>query len=191
METKLYCQFVSFALKPLNCFNVAFQTSASKIGTLQQDVRNLLRSFLSNFVRLELLATTSNEDIHMFSYESPSNQLLNDKLGIGTATRLHLIENSDELEGTRREDNFYHTIRQFYVECVRKMIAKFPFADKTINDLCVLDPRHRYETSAASVTRLFKLWRRRWFTHKNLISQKLYNIVHFAIYSAAYTSCII
>ena len=100
VETKLYCQFVSFVLKPLNCFNVAFQSSASKIGTLQQDVRNLLRSFLSNFIRPELLAATSNEDIHTFSYESPSNQLSNDELGIGTAARLLLIENSDELEGT-------------------------------------------------------------------------------------------
>ena len=98
VETKLYCQFVSFALKPLNCVNVAFQTSASKIGTLQQDIRNLLRSFLSNFIRPELLAATSNEDIHTFSYESPSNQLSNDELGIGTAARLLLIENSDELE---------------------------------------------------------------------------------------------
>ena len=84
VETKLYCQFVSFALKQLNCFNVAFQTSASKIGTLQQNVRNLLRSFLSNFIRPELLAATSNEDIHTFSYENPSNQLSNDELGIGT-----------------------------------------------------------------------------------------------------------
>ena len=64
LETKLYCLFVSFALKPLNCFNVAFQISVSKIGTLQQNVHNLLRSFLSNFIRPELLAATSNEDIH-------------------------------------------------------------------------------------------------------------------------------
>ena len=46
VETKLYCHFVAFALRPLNAFNVAFQTSASKIGTLQEDVRNLLRGFL-------------------------------------------------------------------------------------------------------------------------------------------------
>ena len=93
------------------------------------------------------MAATSNEDIHMFSYESPSNQFLNDELGIDTAMRLHLIKNSDELEGTRRED------RIGYLECVRKMIAKFPFADMTINDLSVIDPHHQFEASAASVTR--------------------------------------
>lgn len=48
IETRFFCQFLSFALKPLNSFNVALQTSASKLGTLQQDVCNLLWSFLSN-----------------------------------------------------------------------------------------------------------------------------------------------
>ena len=103
IETKLFCQFVSFALKPLNFFNTAFQTSASKLGTLQRDVRNLLRSFLSNFIQPQLLAATSCEDIHTFDYESPNSQLSNDEIGIGTSTRLYLIENSDELEGTPRE----------------------------------------------------------------------------------------
>lgn len=51
VETRLYCQFVTFALKPLNSFNIAFQTSASMIGTLQQDVRSLLCGFLSNFTK--------------------------------------------------------------------------------------------------------------------------------------------
>ena len=51
-------------------------------------------------------------------------------------TRLYLIENSHEFEGTQ------------------KVIAKFPFADSTIKDLCLLDPGHRFETNAASVTQL-------------------------------------
>lgn len=100
VETKLLCQFVAFALKPLNTFNTAFQTSASKIGTLQHDVRNLLRGFLSNFIKPELLAATTDDEIHYFDYANVRNQLCNDELGIGTAARLHLIEMSDELEGT-------------------------------------------------------------------------------------------
>ena len=51
VETKLFVQFVCFALKPLNRFNIAFQSSATKIGTMQADVRTLLRSFLANFVK--------------------------------------------------------------------------------------------------------------------------------------------
>ena len=85
METKLLCNFVSFALKLLNRFNVAFQTSASKIGTLQKDVCDL-RAFLSNFIKPELLAATSDATIHEFDYENTANQVFDDELGIGTAT---------------------------------------------------------------------------------------------------------
>lgn len=154
VETKLLCQFVAFALKPLNKFNTAFQTSASKIGTLQQDVRNLLRGFLSNFIKPELLAATTDDKIHKFDYANIRNQLSNDELGIGTAARLHLIEMSDELEGTQREKNFFLSVRQFYVECVQKIIAKFPFTDKTIGALSLLDPCNRHKVSSVSVTML-------------------------------------
>ena len=47
-EVKLLCHFISYAMKPLNKFSVAFQTSASCIGTLHSDVRSLLKSFMSN-----------------------------------------------------------------------------------------------------------------------------------------------
>ena len=82
VETKLFCQFVAFALKPLNSFNAAFQTSASKIGTLQKDVCNL-RGFLSNFIQPELLAAAPDDQIHTFDYENLSNQVSNDEIGGG------------------------------------------------------------------------------------------------------------
>ena len=78
VETKLYCHFVAFALRPLNAFNVAFQTSASKIGTLQEYVRNLLRGFLSNFIQPQLLAATPNDGIHSVDLENIANQLSNE-----------------------------------------------------------------------------------------------------------------
>ena len=86
------------------------QPFTSKIGTLQEDVRNLLCGFLSNFIQPELLATTSNEDIHSFDYENVANQLSNDELGIDSATRLLLIENSDILEGTKEEKKFFSSV---------------------------------------------------------------------------------
>lgn len=49
----------------------------------------------------QLLAVTSCEDIHTFDYESLNNQLSDDEIGIGTSTRLYLIGNSDEIEGTQ------------------------------------------------------------------------------------------
>ena len=94
-------------MRPLNAFNAAFQTSASKIGTLQEDVRNLLRGFLSNFIQPELLAATPNDGIHSVDFENIANQLCNDELGIGSAARLLFIEISDELEDIQEEQNFF------------------------------------------------------------------------------------
>ena len=105
-------------------------------------MRNLLRGFLSNFIQPELLAATPNDGIYSIGFENIANQLSNDKLGIGSAARLLLIENSDELEGTQEEQNFFQFVRKFYFECVKKMIAKFPFTDLTVSDLSILNPRH-------------------------------------------------
>ena len=76
----------------------AFQTSASKIGTLQQDVSELLRGFLSNSIQPELLAATPDDQIHTIENANVANQLSDDEMGIGTATRMNLTENADELE---------------------------------------------------------------------------------------------
>ena len=73
---------------------------------------------------------------------------------IGSATGLLLIENSDELEGTQEQQNCFSFVRKFYSECVRKMIAKFPFTDLTVSDLSILDPHHRIDVTVTSLTRL-------------------------------------
>ena len=73
---------------PLNAFNIVFQSSSSKIGTLQEDVCNLLCGFLSNFLHPDLLAVKSNEEIHSFNYGNIANQLSNGELGISSITTL-------------------------------------------------------------------------------------------------------
>ena len=97
--TKLFAQFVAYALKPLNKFNIALQSDASKIGTMQKDIQYLLRSFLANFVKPEVLATTPSETVHEVDFTSRDNHVSDDELGIGTAARLHMIECEDDLEG--------------------------------------------------------------------------------------------
>ena len=52
-ETKLWFHFVAFALKPLNAFNTALQTSSSKIGTMQQDMCRLLRMFFPQILSVQ------------------------------------------------------------------------------------------------------------------------------------------
>ena len=85
------CQFVAFALKPLNSFSAAFQTSTSKVGTLQQDTVALPCVFLSNFIKPEILSSTQNADLHKLDFAD-------------SATQLTMLENADDAEGTLVEE---------------------------------------------------------------------------------------
>ena len=154
LETKLWCYFVAFALKPLNAFNISLQTSASKIGTVQHDISQLLRSYLANFIRPECLVNVPIEEIALLDIEQPCLEVPDTELAIGSATRLLLIEEQDSIEGTHREVVFFSGVRQCYREVVHKMIAKLPFDDRTIQDLTLLDPRKRLSVSSESVYRL-------------------------------------
>ena len=91
---------------------------AKLVHTLQEDALKLLQGFLSNLIQPQLLAATPNEEIHIIDYGDVANQLSNDKLGIGSAVRLLLIEKSDELERAQEEGTFFQSVRDFYVECV-------------------------------------------------------------------------
>ena len=126
VETKLWCHFISFALKPLNTFNTALQTSASKIGTLQHDVSQLLRSYLTNFVLPECLADVTLDSIHEFNFCDAAVAVPDSELGIGAATRLLLEEEANSIEGTHQEVAFFAAVGEFYKEVVHKMVSKFP-----------------------------------------------------------------
>jgi hypothetical protein len=150
---KLICHFVSFALKPLNKFSQAFQTHASRIGSLQSDVRVLLQGYMSNFIKPEVI--TNADDITEISYLDRNNQVEDSELGIGTSTRLLLCgELEDEITGTIVESRFFSSVRSFYEVSVSKMIAKFPFSDDTLKELAFLDPRNRVASTPSGITNL-------------------------------------
>ena len=156
VETKLWCHFIAFALKPLNTFNTALQTSASKIGTLQHDISQLLRSYLTNFVRPECHADVTMDSIYEFNFCNGAVAVPDPELAIGTATRLLLEEEADSIEGTGKEVAFFAAVREFYKEAVHKMVSKFPFRDSTIRDLNLLDPKNRRSVTSSSAIRLAK-----------------------------------
>lgn len=110
---KLLCHFVAFVLKPLNRFSTAFQTNASRIGSLQSDVRGLLKSYMCNLIKPDVFKDVA--DITTLDYLDPDHQAVDDELGIGTTTRLLLSgELEDEVCGTSVERKFFKCVRSFY-----------------------------------------------------------------------------
>ena len=147
-EVKLLCNFVSYALKGFSKFSLAFQTHASRIGTLQADVLNLLKSFLSNFIDPGVLRQCL--DITTINYQDLNAQLKDSELAIGTSTRMLLCgELEEEVVGTAVEVRFYQTVCTFYQTAVCKILAKFPFKDRILKKLLILDPRNRSITDTA------------------------------------------
>ena len=96
------------------------------VATLDFDVRNLLRAYMSNFVDPDVLK--SEDDITAISYQDRSKQVNDDELGVGTTTRLLLCgELEDEVVGTHIETRFFEHVREFYETSVAKILTKFPF----------------------------------------------------------------
>ena len=143
---------MSFALKPLNKFSTVLQTSASRIGLLQSDIRVLLQEFISNFVKPEIIQ--NSDDLTKIKYYERDNQVENDELGIGTSTRLLLLELEDDIAGTSIEHHFFSHVHDFYETSVRKLLEKFPFEDRTIKELAFLDPRNRALSSIRGMINL-------------------------------------
>ena len=114
LETQLYLTFVAFALRPLNSFNTAFQVNATKICVMRQSILDLLRGYLANFVKQDVLLAA--EDITTVQQSDPNNQIGDNELEIGMATRFLLIKNEDELAGTQLVKSFFYCCPYFLSE---------------------------------------------------------------------------
>ena len=60
LEVRLICRFALFALQPINKFTRVFQTHASCIGSIQDDTLSLLRGYLANFIKSEVITAASD-----------------------------------------------------------------------------------------------------------------------------------
>ena len=129
IETKLFVHFVKFALRPLTCFNVVFQTTMSKISTMQRDILDLLHFYLSNLIKGSVLRST--DDLTTIAYDDIRNQLSNEELGVDTSTLLLLAEFQDEVEATPIETRFFlplgSFIRKLYEKCLQNFLLKILF----------------------------------------------------------------
>ena len=60
-------------------------------------------------------------------------------------------ELEEKVVGTAVEVRFYQTVRTLYQTAVCKILAKFPFKDRILKKLLILDPRNRSITDTSDV----------------------------------------
>ena len=101
---------------------MAFQTTSTEIGTMQEDIHKLLRSFLVNFIKHEPLHDAA--DILAICFNNRQLQLLDDELSIGTATQLMLID-AKENGSLQVEPKFFADVHLFYETTMKKIVIKF------------------------------------------------------------------
>ncbi|KAM9393166.1 general transcription factor II-I repeat domain-containing protein 2-like [Pholidichthys leucotaenia] len=134
--TELLLLFMKFILPIINNFNTIFQADENKIGSLLPEMDHLLRKLLVKFDQMKYVKATN--DLRRLDFLDSDLQHSDEFIAIGLETREAL--QTHELDPDT-EQKFFEALRGFYEAVVRKMLNKFPFDDKILPHLSVLDPR--------------------------------------------------
>ena len=115
---------------------------------LEQETKDLLKAYLLNFVRPEVIAAAV--DITTVDFTSRSNQKVNEDITIGHAASRFLISIEDETDPTSIA-KFYDSVRAGYAAAVQKLFKKFPFSNDTLRAVQLLNPHARQKVSEREV----------------------------------------
>lgn len=79
--TKAYLLFLKYVLNILNKFNALFQSRTILIHKISDASENILKDFLTNFIKIDVLNTVQ---LHNINVDDPNNFLQNDRFFLGT-----------------------------------------------------------------------------------------------------------
>ena len=77
---KLMFYFLQYALSRLNKFNTVFQSESCRILELEKETCDLLRAYLMNFIKPDLVSMTTG--VTKVGYKSPSNHKCLEEISI-------------------------------------------------------------------------------------------------------------
>ena len=85
---KLLFYFLQYALSRLNKFNTLFQSESCRILELEKETCDLLRVYLMNFIKPDLMSMAT--DVTKVDYKSPSNYKCFEEISIGQQTTRYI-----------------------------------------------------------------------------------------------------
>ncbi|XP_033747492.1 uncharacterized protein LOC117332621 [Pecten maximus] len=144
----IYCLFLDYFLPVLNEFNTLFQTDVSLIGHLHTQMQRLMRRLLGKFVQVKEI--TAHTDLRNVKFLDQDKQLANNFLAIGLDTRTFISNHSDDLL-PKDIETVFSSIRTFYERVTEKMLKKFPFDDKVLQQMKFLNPTERESVTQSEV----------------------------------------
>ena len=140
LTVKLLCYFVHFALGRLNRFNQVFQSEGCQVLDLESATKELLKAYLLNFVKADVVSTA--DDITKIEYSYIVNQKVDTELSIGQQCSRYLCTIEDEC-GPAAIKCFYNSVRKEYIATVDKLLKKFPFNSDMLQAVRLLNPNNR------------------------------------------------
>ena len=143
--------FLSYILPSMDKFNRLFQKSTKNTTCqLYTEMNRLVRLYASNLLKpATILAVGDNLSLLSFAR---TGQLLDENLGLGDNTWLHI----SDLEEEQDCKPFFTAVRSFYVATIQKMLKKFPFSDTILKDLGIINPLQVNSYSFDTIQRLAK-----------------------------------
>lgn len=107
--------------------NLLFQIESVKIHCVLENLSNLYRSFLSNYIKQDIL---SNKSLQMINPANPDYFVKQENIYIGT--KATLIIKSNKIE-KKEIDHFRTSILNFYVVLCTEIRKRFNFDSKVLN----------------------------------------------------------
>ena len=148
---KTLLEFVSFALGLFNEFNCLFQTEDGLFYRIRQEAEELVRTFASSFMNLSYIRTFSNI-LELDEKNEPQYLPLRQVyLGMEAHDSMALLSCDPCVKQTEL-DLVYRAARDFYVEAIAQIKARFKFEDPIFEFTKVLDPKVARELSVRTLS---------------------------------------
>ncbi|XP_046802985.1 uncharacterized protein LOC124418983 [Lucilia cuprina] len=123
-ENKIYLCFLKYILGIINNINKMFQSETTEIQNLYDQMQKLLKTVLSNFIKLDLL---KNDKFYLLNYKDEQNILDYNEVYLGVYAREELLASG--LEETEKH-KIVHNCINFYVELCDQILVRFDFGEK-------------------------------------------------------------
>lgn len=121
---KIYLSFLKYILGIINNINKMFQSETTEIQNLYNEMQNLLKTIMSNFLKTNLLKT---ENFFLINYKDKNNFLDIEEIYLGVYVR-------DVLSDSQINENDKHDVIinciNFYIELCEQILKRFEFENK-------------------------------------------------------------
>jgi hypothetical protein len=150
--TKLFFQFLEFALPFFTNLNKEMQSEIPKLHLLYKNVCNVLKTIFDCFIDRDYLQNTSIKFIH---FKNPRNNLPLETMYFGA----NVIQTISENEFTEEQLKIFRLrCLDFYVETCSQILQRFPLENNILENLNFLDPQTVKTGSIASISHISSIF---------------------------------